>query len=101
MLLVVALSLSSCSWRGISNVSIPGGPGSGKGTYTIYVQVPDTLAINGNSKVMVADVTVGSIRAINLKNWVAILQRPVDGDDIDRLPRRQWPCRTPIAPSLA
>ncbi|AKN15530.1 virulence factor Mce family protein [Mycobacterium haemophilum] len=73
VLLVVALLGSSCGWRGISNVSIPGGPGSGEGSYTIYVQVPDTLAINGNSKVMVADVTVGSIRAINLKNWVATL----------------------------
>jgi phospholipid/cholesterol/gamma-HCH transport system substrate-binding protein len=73
VLLVVALVASSCGWRGISNVAIPGGPGSGEGAYTIYVQVPDTLAINGNSKVMVADVAVGSIRAINLKNWVATL----------------------------
>jgi phospholipid/cholesterol/gamma-HCH transport system substrate-binding protein len=73
VLLAVALVLSSCGWRGISNVAIPGGPGSGDGALTIYVQVPDTLAINGNSKVMVADVPVGSIRAINLKNWVATL----------------------------
>ncbi|RFD26378.1 mammalian cell entry protein [Mycobacterium uberis] len=80
VLLVVALLLSSCSWRGISNVSIPGGPGSGKGSYTIYVQMPDTLAINGNSKVMVADVTVGSIRAINLKNWVATLTLGLNRD---------------------
>jgi phospholipid/cholesterol/gamma-HCH transport system substrate-binding protein len=73
VLLVVALVGSSCGWRGISNVEIPGGPGSGAGSYTIYVQVPDTLAINGNSKVMVADVYVGSIKAIQLKNWVATL----------------------------
>jgi phospholipid/cholesterol/gamma-HCH transport system substrate-binding protein len=32
----------------------------------VYVQMPDTLAINGNSKVMVADVFVGSIRNIEL-----------------------------------
>lgn len=73
VLLVAAAVLSSCGWRGISNVAIPGGPGSGSGAYTLYVQVPDTLAINGNSKVMVADVFVGSIRAIQLKNWVATL----------------------------
>ncbi|HEY0227965.1 MAG TPA: mammalian cell entry protein, partial [Mycobacterium sp.] len=53
VLLVAATVLSSCGWRGISNVAIPGGPGSGSGAYTLYVQVPDTLAINGNSKVMV------------------------------------------------
>ncbi|OBB94744.1 virulence factor Mce family protein [Mycobacterium sp. 852002-40037_SCH5390672] len=72
-LLVAATVLSSCGWKGISNVSMPGGPGSGSGAMTIYVQVPDTLAINGNSKVMVADVFVGSIKAINLKNWIATL----------------------------
>ena len=73
VLLVAALVLSSCGWRGISNVAIPGGPGSGSGSFTVYVQVPDTLAINGNSKVMVADVAVGSIRNIQLRNWVATL----------------------------
>jgi phospholipid/cholesterol/gamma-HCH transport system substrate-binding protein len=77
-LVVVALVLSSCGWRGISNVPIPGGPGSGAGSYTLYVQVPDTLAINGNSKVMVADVVVGSIKAIQLKNWVATLTLGLD-----------------------
>jgi len=77
-LLLVALVASSCGWRGISNVTIPGGPGSGKNSYTIYVQVPDTLAINGNSKVMVADVFVGSIKAIQLKNWVATLTLGLD-----------------------
>jgi phospholipid/cholesterol/gamma-HCH transport system substrate-binding protein len=45
---------------------------------TIYVQVPDTLAINGNSKVQVADVFVGSIKSIQLKNWVATLTLTVD-----------------------
>ncbi len=78
VLLVAALVLSSCGWHGISNVAIPGGPGSGSGAMTIYVQVPDTLAINGNSKVMVADVFVGSIKSIQLKNWIATLTLGVD-----------------------
>ncbi|MFQ2875853.1 virulence factor Mce family protein [Mycobacterium sp. TY815] len=73
VLLVAALMLSSCGWRGISQVAIPGAPGSGSDSYTVYAQVPDTLAINGNSKVMVADVEVGSIRKIELKNWIATL----------------------------
>jgi phospholipid/cholesterol/gamma-HCH transport system substrate-binding protein len=75
---VAAMVLSSCGWRGISNVELPGGPGSGGGGYTVYVQMPDTLAINGNSKVMVADVFVGSIRNIELKNWVATLTLGLD-----------------------
>lgn len=73
-----ALMLSSCGWQGISNVQIPGGPGSGAGSYTVYVQMPDTLAINGNSKVMVAEVVVGSIHQIQLKNWVATLTLGLD-----------------------
>lgn len=73
VLLVATLMLSSCGWKGISQVAIPGAPGSGSDAYTVYAQVPDTLAINGNSKVMVADVEVGSIRKIELRNWIATL----------------------------
>jgi phospholipid/cholesterol/gamma-HCH transport system substrate-binding protein len=78
VLLVIALVMSSCGWRGISNLSLPGGPGTGVNSYTIYVQVPDTLAINGNSKVLVANVFVGKVREIKLKNWIATLTLGMD-----------------------
>ncbi|BBZ12127.1 virulence factor Mce family protein [Mycobacterium branderi] len=85
-LLVSAVVLTSCgNWRGISNVPLPGGPGSGPGSYTVYVQIPNTLALNGNSRVLVADVFVGTVRAINLKNWVATLT--IDLDKGVRLPK--------------
>jgi phospholipid/cholesterol/gamma-HCH transport system substrate-binding protein len=73
-LLVAAVVLTSCgSWRGIANVPLPGGPGTGPDKTTIYVQMPDTLALNVNSRVRVADVYVGRVRSIELKNWVATL----------------------------
>ena len=72
-MLVVAFVLTSCGWRGIANVPLPGGPGTGPGSYTVYVQMPDTLALNVNSRVRVADVFVGTVRSIELKNWVATL----------------------------
>jgi phospholipid/cholesterol/gamma-HCH transport system substrate-binding protein len=73
-LVMAALVLSSCgSWKGIANVPLPGGPGTGSNKMTIYVQMPDTLALNVNSRVRVADVCVGRGRAIELKNWVATL----------------------------
>ncbi|MDT5319490.1 MAG: phospholipid/cholesterol/gamma-HCH transport system substrate-binding protein [Mycobacterium sp.] len=73
-LLTATVVLTSCgNWHGIANVPLPGGPGSGSGSYTIYVQMPNTMALNGNSRVLVADVFVGNVRAINLKNWVATL----------------------------
>lgn len=81
VLLMAALTLSSCSsWRGIANVPLPGGPGGGKGAYTVYVQVPDTLALNGNSRVLVADVFVGAVERIELKNWVATLKLKLNKD---------------------
>jgi phospholipid/cholesterol/gamma-HCH transport system substrate-binding protein len=72
-LFAAALVLTSCGWQGIANVPLPGGPGNGSDKMTIYVQMPDTLALNVNSRVRVADVFVGSVRAIELKNWVATL----------------------------
>jgi phospholipid/cholesterol/gamma-HCH transport system substrate-binding protein len=80
VLLSAALMLSSCDWRGIAGVALPVGPGSGGNSYTVYVQMPDTLALNGNSKVMVADVWVGAVHAIKLKNWVATLTVGLDKD---------------------
>jgi virulence factor Mce-like protein len=73
-LLAAAITLTSCaSWHGIANVPMPGGTGTGAGSYTVYVQMPDTLALNDNSRVRVADVFVGTVRAVKLTNWVPTL----------------------------
>jgi phospholipid/cholesterol/gamma-HCH transport system substrate-binding protein len=80
-LLIAAVVLTSCgAWRGIANVPLPGGPGTGPNHLTIYVQMPDTLALYINSRVRVADVFVGSVRAIELKNWVATLTLDLQPD---------------------
>lgn len=78
VLIAAALVLASCGWRGIANVPLPGGPGGSGDRMTVYVQMPDTLALNVNSKVRVADVFVGSVRAIELKNWIATLTLDID-----------------------
>jgi phospholipid/cholesterol/gamma-HCH transport system substrate-binding protein len=75
---MVGLVLTACGWRGIANVPIPGGTGTGPGHMTIYVQVPDTLALNVNSRVRVADVNVGTVNRIELKNWIATLTLNVE-----------------------
>ena len=85
-LLTAMMVLTSCgNWRGIANVPLPGGPGSGPGSYKIFVQMPNTMALNGNSRVLVADVFVGTVRSIDLKNWVATLT--VDLDKSVKLPK--------------
>ncbi|TQR84359.1 MCE family protein [Mycobacterium hodleri] len=85
-LLSVALVLSGCGqWRGIANVPLPGGPGSGQGSFVVYVQMPDTLGLTPNSKVLVSDVFVGQVHEIQMKNWVATLTVELQGGV--RLPR--------------
>ncbi|MCV7101816.1 virulence factor Mce family protein [Mycobacterium palustre] len=76
--LLAAVAATSCDWRGIANVPLPVGRGTGASHMTIYVQVPDTLALNTNSRVRVADVWVGTVRAIRLKDWIATLTLDVD-----------------------
>jgi len=84
-LIAAALVLTSCgSWKGIANVPLPGGPGTGPDHTTLYVQMPDTLALNVNSRVRVADVYVGRVRTIELRNWVATLT--IDLDPTVKLP---------------
>jgi phospholipid/cholesterol/gamma-HCH transport system substrate-binding protein len=78
VLLLTAVVLTSCTWRGIANVPLPIGRGTGPNHMTIYVQMPDTLALNTNSRVRVADVWVGTVRDIRLKNWIATLTLDVD-----------------------
>ena len=73
-----AVVLTSCGWQGIANVPLDIGPGSAKGSKTVYVQIPDTLALNVNSRVRVADVFVGTVRDIELKDWVPTLTLSVD-----------------------
>ena len=70
---VATMVLTSCGWQGIANVPLPVGPGTGKNSKTVYVQVEDTLALNTNSRVRVADVFVGTVREIKLKDWVPTL----------------------------
>ena len=77
-LVVVAIVLSSCGWRGIANVPVPVGPGSAKDSMKVYVQIPDTLALNTNSRVRVADVFVGTVRAIELKDWVPTMTLEIE-----------------------
>lgn len=78
ILVVTALVLSSCGWQGIANLPLPLGPGSQAGSKTVFVQVEDTLALNVNSRVRVADVFVGTVRTIELKDWVPTLKLVIE-----------------------
>jgi phospholipid/cholesterol/gamma-HCH transport system substrate-binding protein len=67
-LLAGALVLSGCS---IYDAPLPGGPSTGKNPMTITVLFRDVLDLVPQSTVKVDDVTVGKVKKVELKGYVA------------------------------
>ncbi|MCU1672852.1 MAG: mammalian cell entry protein [Frankiales bacterium] len=65
------LLLSGCKFEGAAAIPLPGGQGTGAGAYKVTVEFPDVLDLVPQSAVKVDDVTVGSVSAIDLKNYTA------------------------------
>lgn len=70
----LALGVAGCSnWRGLNSVSLPGTEGGGPGAFDIQVQMPDITNLQPNSRVRVADVTVGTVTKVERQDWHALL----------------------------
>lgn len=80
--LVVALSLavSGCAWHGLNSLPLPGTEGNGPGSYLVSAQMPDVNNIQANSRVRVADVTVGHVTRIERQGWHALVTMRLNGD---------------------
>jgi phospholipid/cholesterol/gamma-HCH transport system substrate-binding protein len=63
LLAVGALALSGCSFRGAASFPLPGGVGGG---YDVKIEFTDVLDLVPQSSVKVNDVTVGSVKKIEL-----------------------------------
>ncbi|MGW0175090.1 MCE family protein [Rhodococcus sp. NPDC003322] len=74
-----ALLLSGCQWSGLNSVALPGAAGRGEGSWSVVIEMPDVTTISPNSPVMVGDVTVGSISAIETADWHAKVTVSLDG----------------------
>ncbi|MDT5199458.1 MAG: phospholipid/cholesterol/gamma-HCH transport system substrate-binding protein [Mycobacterium sp.] len=72
--------LSGCQWQGANSLPLPGTQGHGPGSYTIQAQLPDVDNIERNSRVRVADITVGRVTKIERQGWHALLTMMLDGD---------------------
>jgi phospholipid/cholesterol/gamma-HCH transport system substrate-binding protein len=72
--------LSGCQWQGANTLPLPGTQGHGPGAYTIQAQLPDVDNIERNSRVRVADITVGRVTKIERQGWHALLTMMLDGD---------------------
>jgi phospholipid/cholesterol/gamma-HCH transport system substrate-binding protein len=72
--IVCALAMAGCSlgdWHGL---------GDGPGSFQIQAQMPDVNNIQPNSRVRVADVTVGTVTKIERQGWHALITMRLDGN---------------------
>jgi phospholipid/cholesterol/gamma-HCH transport system substrate-binding protein len=79
-MLVLALALAGCGWRGLNSIPLPGVQGVGPGAFTIQAQMPDVDNIEQNSRVRVGDVNVGTVTKIERQGWHALVTMKLDGD---------------------
>ena len=80
MMVLIVAAISGCGWRGLNSLSLPGTQGTGPGSFVIQAQMPDVNNIEPNSRVRVADVTVGHVTKIERQGWHALLTMRLDGD---------------------
>ena len=80
MMVLVVAAMPGCGWRGVNSLPLPGTQGTGSGSFLIQVQMPDVNNIEPNSRVRVADVTVGHVTKIERQGWHALLSMRLNGD---------------------
>jgi len=78
--LVMVLVTAGCGWRGLNSLPLPGTQGDGPGSFAIQAQMPDVNNIQPNSRVRVADVTIGHVTKIERQGWHALVTMRLDGD---------------------
>ncbi|MEE3062429.1 MAG: virulence factor Mce family protein [Actinomycetota bacterium] len=72
--------ISGCGWRGVNSLPLPGTEGNGPGSFTVQAEMPDVSNLQSNSRVRVADVTVGHVTNIQLQHGHALVTMRVAGD---------------------
>jgi phospholipid/cholesterol/gamma-HCH transport system substrate-binding protein len=79
-LIVIMTGLCGCGWQGLNSMPLPGTQGKGPGSFVVQAQMPDVNNIQPNSRVNVADVTVGHVTKIERQGWHALLTMRLNGD---------------------
>lgn len=79
MLAVILVVTTGCDWRGLNSVRLPGTQGWGPGSFEVQAQLANVSNIAENSRVRVADVTVGSVTGIARQGWHALVTMRLDG----------------------
>lgn len=80
LVMVAVAGIPGCGWRGPNSLPLPGTQGRGPGSFVIQAQMPDVNNLQPNSRVRVADVTVGAVTKIERQGWHALLTMRLNGD---------------------
>jgi len=80
VMIAIVAWISGCGWRGLNSLPLPGTQGNGPGSFVIQAQMPDVNNIQPNSRVRVADVTVGHVTKIERQGWHALVTMQLNGD---------------------
>lgn len=70
LLVCLLLVVGGC---GVNNGPLPFAKGNGSGAITVTVEMANAVNLVPNSEVKVDDITVGSVRHIEMKDWHAVL----------------------------
>lgn len=76
----LVLTLSACQWDGLNSLPLPGTEGRGEHSYQVRIEMPNVTTLSQNSPVMVDDVTVGSVDAIVVQDWHALVTVSLNDD---------------------
>ncbi|MFE7722996.1 MCE family protein [Nocardia rhizosphaerihabitans] len=66
-LLGTASILAGCGWTGLNQLPLPGAAGTGEGSWSLDIEMPDVATLTENARVRVNDVTVGTVRSIRVE----------------------------------
>lgn len=77
---VVLLTGAGCAWDGLNSLPLPGAEGKGDDSYEVTIEMPNVTTITRNSPVRVNDVNVGSISAMRVEDYTAIVTISLNGD---------------------
>ncbi|BBY83711.1 mammalian cell entry protein [Mycolicibacterium pulveris] len=78
--ILVATELTSCGWRGLNSLPMPGTEGGGPGAFEVTAQLPDVGYLEENSRVRLGDVNVGTVTDIEREGWHARVTMKLNGD---------------------
>ena len=77
-----ALFLAGCAFQGVNSLALPGALGRGADALSYRVEVSNVGALEPNSPVMIDDVAVGSVRAISVEDWHAVVDVSLEPDTV-------------------